>query len=73
MCSTSLQCKAEAGGSELCMGRVREIQFETLTHGRENLVTHDTVIVAGYAEQCVVKLTYPNVHHTGPLDGERHH
>ena len=41
------------------MGKAREIPFETLTHGREEVksdrgicVTHDTVTAAGYAEQC---------------------
>ena len=32
-----------------------------------------TLTAAGYAEQCVVELNYPNVHHIGPLDSERHH
>ena len=39
----------------------------------EECVTHDTVTATGYAEQCVVELTYPNVHHTGPLDCGQHH
>ena len=36
----------------------------------EECVTNDTVTAAGYAEQCVVDLAYPNAHHEGPPDSE---
>ena len=51
----------------------RSKEIEECVIIREKCVIHDTVTAAWYAEQCVVELTYPNVHHTGPLDGERHH
>ena len=59
---------------ELCMGEQEKYNMvERKSKVIEECVTHDTVTAAGYAEQCVVELTYPNVHYIGPLDCGRHH
>ena len=53
--------RQKLGGLNCAWESKGNIPLETLTHGREKCVTHDTVTAAGYAEQCVVELTYPNV------------